>query len=195
MRGITNGWLEHTSWLLPSGATVNALPPPLQPGEHKRSGEGACWSARCSTTTAEIAWILHCIISLSLSPLHHLPLPFQGWATALFSIVPYNFLPTPHLLPSPSSLLSALPCLSLLVCRRESKHWKAFAYCLSRTGRDNYQSIKVNEISRYADEQGIGSLILWRVSNFMSPWVVMGWCLKKWMIALFHASKKTPQSR
>lgn len=133
--------------------------------------------------------------SLSLSPLHHLPLPFQGWATALFSIVPYNFLPTPHLLPSPSSLLSALPCLSLLVCRRESKHWKAFAYCLSRTGRDNYQSIKVNEISRYADEQGIGSLILWRVSNFMSPWVVMGWCLKKWMIALFHASKKTPQSR
>lgn len=26
MRRITNGWLEDTSWLLPLGATVNALP-------------------------------------------------------------------------------------------------------------------------------------------------------------------------
>lgn len=116
--------------------------PPLQPGEHKRrlfpSGEGACWSARCSTTTAELVWILHCIISLALalSLPHHLPLHFQGWATALFSS-PLQFLPTPHLLPSPSSLLSALPCSSLLVCRQESKHWKAFAYCLSRTRWDN----------------------------------------------------------
>lgn len=86
---------------------------------------------------------------LSLSPTIFLALPGAG--LPLSFRVPYSFYP--HLicypLPPPYFLLSPLS-LSLLFCRQESKHWKAFAYWWSRTEWDNYQCIKVNEISRYA---------------------------------------------
>lgn len=164
---------------------------PTAAGEHRKrlfpSSEGACWSVRYTTTKAEFFWLIRCIISLFLS-LCLVPTLFLSISRAgllLSFLVPHNFLPTPHLLPSPPSLLSPLPCLSPLVCRQESKHWKAYAYCLSRTGQDNQQSyIKVNGISRYSstvllrhtDRKGIGSFFSWHLSNPVSPRVVMRWC-------------------
>lgn len=121
MREITNGWLEDTSWLLPSGATVNALPH-CSEGKHKRRLFPSDESERADQYAAlyyywSSSGFYNYSLSLSLSP----SLFLSSFRAGLSFPVPHNFYP--HLicypLPPPHS---PLPLLALLVCGEESAH-------------------------------------------------------------------------
>lgn len=116
MREITYSWLEDTSWLLPLGATVNALPH-CSGGKHKRqlfpSGEGACWSVCCTTTKAEFFWTLY-NLSLSLWLFSTLFLSFSRVGLQLSFLAPYNFYP--HLIYYSLPLLTLSTPLPLSAC-------------------------------------------------------------------------------